>query len=475
MLFRSIFLRKMKFSNDVNLILPQPCKCMLQSFKGTFSAFFVKKCDPNRSRYMLIQFSVKNWRSVRDEQILSLVKARGEELAETNTFTPDTPHCSDLLNSAVIYGANAAGKSNLLSALRAMKEIILESATKQPDDELPVVSFKLDSETEKLPTELEMTFIVDKVKYQYGFTASASQIFDEWLIAYPNGRPQKWFTRSYDTVTNSYDWSTGSNLLGQKQVWQDSTRSNSLFLSTATQLNSKQLKPILNWFRNTLRVSSMVGWHGTYTASICGKPEQKLKVLNFLKAADFDIKDLNIKAEAISLKHLPESIPEDIRQKFIEEMSGGEIYDIKTIHEGAQGQLIEFEFDDESDGTQKLFSFAGPWIDVLENGRVLFVDELHDNLHPKLVKFLVNLFHDKASNPHNAQLIFTTHETSILSQDVFRRDQIWFCEKDDKQATKLYPLSDFSPRKGRENLEEAYLTGRYGALPYTRPYRVVTS
>ncbi|WP_440780011.1 AAA family ATPase [Pseudomonas syringae] len=422
---------------------------------------------------MLIQFSVKNWRSVRDEQTLSLVKARGEELAETNSFTPDTPHCSDLLRSAVIYGANAAGKSNLLSALRVMKEIILESATKQPDDELPVISFRLDSETSSLPTDFEMTFIIDNVKYQYGFTASSKQIFDEWLIAYPNGRPQKWFTRAYNSSSETYEWSTGSHLQGQKQVWQDSTRSNALFLSTATQLNSKQLKPVLSWFRNTLRVSSVAGWHGTYTASVCAESDQKIKVLNFLKAADFDIKDIKIKAEAISLKHLPDSMPEDVKQKFIEEMKGGEIYDIKTVHEGAQGQLIDFEFEDESDGTQKLFSFAGPWLDVLENGRVLFVDELHDNLHPKLVRFLVNLFHDKSSNPNNAQLVFTTHETSILSQDVFRRDQIWFCEKDDDQATKLYPLSDFSPRKGRENLEESYLAGRYGALPYTRPYRVV--
>ncbi|WP_187625511.1 AAA family ATPase [Pseudomonas congelans] len=421
---------------------------------------------------MLIQFSVKNWRSVRDEQILSLVKAKGEELADTNSFTPDTPHCSDLLRSAAIYGANAAGKSNLLSALRVMKDIVLESANKQPGDELPVIAFKLDRDSEKLPTEFEMTFIVDKVKYQYGFTASATQIFDEWLIAYPNGRPQKWFTRAFDLDTKEYNWSTGPSLQGQKQVWQETTRSNALFLSTATQLNSKQLRPVLNWFRNTLRVSSVVGWHGTYTASVCKDLDQKAKVLNFLKAADFDIKDLKIKAEVISTSHLPDSMPEEIKQKFLEEMKGEEIYDIKTVHEGAQGQLIDFDFDDESDGTQKLFSFAGPWLDVLEHGRVLFVDELHDNLHPKLVSFLVNLFHNKKSNPHNAQLVFTTHETSILSQEVFRRDQIWFCEKDTKQATKLYPLSDFSPRKGRENLEEAYLAGRYGALPYTRPYQV---
>ena len=134
----------------------------------------------------------------------------------------------------------------------------------------------------------------------------------------------------------------------------------------------------------------------------------------------------------------------------------------------ADERIENFDFEDESDGTQKLFSLAGPWIDSLDNGYVLFIDELHDNLHPLLVQFLVKLFHNTETNPNNAQLVFTTHETSILNQKVFRRDQIWFCEKDEDHATRLYPLTDFSPRKGRENLELAYLSGRYGALPYVR-------
>ena len=128
------------------------------------------------------------------------------------------------------------------------------------------------------------------------------------------------------------------------------------------------------------------------------------------------------------------------------------------------------DFDDESDGTQKFFSFAGPWLDTLKKGYVLVIDELHDSLHPNMVKYLVDLFHNKETNPNNAQLIFTTHETSILNQDVFRRDQIWFCEKDDEQATSLYPLTDFSPRKDRENIELGYLSGRYGALPFIRNF-----
>lgn len=419
---------------------------------------------------MLIQFTVKNWRSIRDEQTFSLVKAKGEEHIEANTFDPKIPATSPLLRSAAIYGANAAGKSNLLDALRTMKDIVVKSATqKQQGDNLPVVPYLLDNETKKLPTEFEVNFIAGGIRYQYGFSATTKRIVDEWLIAYPLGRPQRWFHRVWDEEREKYAWSLGGSLTGQKQVWQDSTRANALFLSTAVLLNSSQLKPVFDWFKTTLRLTSVSGWTPSYTASVCESEEDRPRIVEFLKAADLDIQDVSVKSESFSLKHLPETMPEEMKAQLLAAMEDSNIYEIKTIHKGAQGQSIEFDFNDESDGTQKLFSFAGPWLDVLKHGRVLAIDELHDNLHPKLVRFLVDLFHNSESNPNNAQLIFTTHETSILSQDVFRRDQIWFCEKSGDQATTLYPLTDFSPRKGRENLEAAYLEGRYGALPYLRP------
>ena len=417
---------------------------------------------------MLIQFSVTNWRSVRDEQTLSMVKAKSSELEETNTFSPESLINTGLLRSAVIYGANAAGKSNLISALRTMKSVVQDSAGKQPGDELPVTSFRLDSETLTAPTEFEVIFVADGIKYQYGFTATKSQVHEEWLIAYPNNRPQKWFARALDLTTQKHEWQLGTALLGQKQLWLESTRPNALFLSTATQLNSQQLKPVYDWFKTTLRISGVAGWSPNYTAHSCDEPERRAKVLAFLKAADLDIKDLNITSESYTTNHLPDEIPDALKKTFVEAMKNTPLYDIKTVHENAQGDRVEFDFNEESDGTRKLFSFAGPWLDVLNKGKVLFVDELHDNLHPKLVSFLVGLFHDPNTNPKNAQLVFTTHETSILNQDVFRRDQIWFCEKEMNQATRLYPLTDFSPRKGRENLEAAYLAGRYGALPYIR-------
>ncbi len=422
---------------------------------------------------MLVEFSVKNYRSIRDTQTLSLVMAKGDELEASNTFEANAPATSKLLRTAAIYGANAAGKSNLLGAITTMKSIVVESASKgQLGEELPVIPFRLDPVTEGNPSEFEIIFVAKGVRYQYGFSASKSRIHEEWLIAFPNGRAQRWFSRAWKDDEGSYAWEMGPALMGQKQLWQDSTRNNSLFLSTAVQLNSKQLQPVFDWFSGTLRTTGFQNISSSFTASLCKDPNQRARILQFLQAADLDIQDVKVITEKMTEKHLPSDLPESIKNKILEDLKGKELYEIKTLHKSSSGAVVEFRFDDESDGTQKFFSFAGPWLDVLEKGYILFVDELHDNLHPKLVRFLIDLFQNLETNQNNAQLVFTTHETSILSQEVFRRDQLWFCEKDSRQATRLYPLTDFSPRKGRENLETAYLAGRYGALPYVRDLKI---
>ena len=420
---------------------------------------------------MLIEFSTANFHSLCDCQTFSLVKARGDELAETNSFTTVAVNEFELLRSAAIYGPNAGGKSNFLRAMQAMKKIVLESASSlQRGDKLPITPFRLSKETSRTPSEFEVIFIVNQVRYQYGFSVTQERIHEEWLQAYPKGLPQRWLDRAWNEKTQSYDWKLGNNLSGEKQLWKKSTRDNALFLSTAVQLNSEQLQPIYDWFNNTLRLTNVAGWSPGYSASLCEKSERK-QIMDFLHAADLNIEDIVVKTEPFDTKSLPDDMPAHVKAALAEELKDKELVDIKTIHKSTEGEEVIFDFDDESDGTHKLFAFAGPWIDTLANGYVLFIDELHDNLHPGLVRFLVQLFHDDETNPKNAQLVFTTHETSILNQEVFRRDQIWFCEKDDQQATTLYPLTDFRPRKGRENLELAYLSGRYGALPYVRPLR----
>ena len=412
--------------------------------------------------------NVTNFRSFRDTQTFTLVKGKGNELLE-NTFSIEGVKDLGLLNSAVIYGANASGKSNLLRSLRTMKKVVTQ--TSQRGDKLPVVPFKLDPTTLNQPSEFEVIFIIDGIRYQYGFSANEDKIFEEWLFAYPKGRAQKWFERIFNFETQNYDWSFSSLLGGTKQLWKEATRENALFLSTAVQLNSEQLKPLFDWFDKKLKFGDIGGFSPGYSISLCVE-NKKNDIMKFLRAADLNINDIEIKKEEFNPSTLPSDMPAFLKELLINNMKDGQVVDVRTAHLNNHNKAVFFDFEDESDGTKKLFAFAGPWMDVLKNGYVLFIDELHDNLHPKLVQFLVKLFHSKETNPKNAQLIFTTHETSILSQDVFRRDQIWFCERNKMQSTSLYPLSDFSPKKGKENLERSYLSGRYGALPFIRSFNM---
>jgi len=417
---------------------------------------------------MIIELAVENFRSIKTRQTFSLTKSNSDELGE-NTFDPKVLSASPLLRSAVIYGANAAGKSNFIKAVKVMREIVANSAKNiQRGDKLPITHFKLCDSTIGKPTEFEVIFIAEGIKYQYGFSVTSERVMEEWLYAFPKSRPQRWFIRAFDEAKDEYAWDFSSFFVGKKQTWKDSTRNNSLFLSTAVMLNSEQLKPIYDWFTKTLKVAGIDSWGGAYTAELCAEVDSKKDVLKFLNAADLDINDLKLESKKFDISILPDDMPSEIKERLLKDLEGEEFVDIKTVHKTAQGKDVLFELDDESDGTRKIFSFAGPWIDTLRNGKVLFIDELHDSLHPHIVKFLVNLFHSNKTNPKNAQLIFTTHETSILDQDVFRRDQIWFCKKEADQTTELYPLSDFSPRKGAENLEKSYLSGRYSALPVVR-------
>lgn len=414
---------------------------------------------------MLIELSIENYLSIHEKQTLTLVANKSDD-KPGNVFSGDKSANLRILRSAAIYGANAAGKTNFMLAMRTMADIVKNSASKyQEGDELDVVSFGLHTDSVDSPSEFEVVFLAEGIRYQYGFSASNEMIHDEWLFAYPKGRPQKWFTRQWDGNKDDYDWEFGAYLQGEKNVWQKSTRQNALFLSTAVQLNSNQLKPIYTWFSNTLRMTGVNVWHNNFTASLC-QSEKKSEILKFLKNANIDIEDIKVDKDKFNVDSLPQSMPDDVKKAMASNLSDKDFFDITTYHKNNQGELIAFDIGAESHGTQKLFSLAGPWIDSCQSGRVLFIDELNDALHPKLVMYLVGLFNNPSINTSGAQLIFTTHETSILNQEVFRRDQIWFCEKNNLGESRLYPLTDYSPRKGRENLEAGYLDGRYGAIPY---------
>ncbi len=414
---------------------------------------------------MLIEFSVKNFLSFRNRQTLSLMRAKGDELIAPNTF--DALGRISLLRSAVIYGPNAGGKTNFLLALQTMQRIVLDSATEsRAGDNLPVNPFRLSSTTRKQPCEFEVIFIADDVRYQYGFATTTDQIVEEWLLAFPKGRTQQWLLRRWNETNNQYDWHLGNSLTGEKRLWKKSTRNNVLFLSTAVQLNSEQLRPVYTWFRKTLRMANMEGWSSNFSAALCEEDEhKKVQVMDYLRAADVGVHDVAVEKKQFDYDDLPNDMPDQEREK----IKGRTFMAIMTSHVDEEGNTVRFDMHNESHGTQKIFSLAGPWIDSLEEGYIVIIDELNVGLHPYLTKFLVQLFNSSKFNPNNAQLIFTTHETSILTQDLFRRDQIWFCEKSKDRASKMVPLTDFSPRKGRENMEQAYLSGRYAAVPYITP------
>ncbi|MDQ7016612.1 MAG: ATP-binding protein [Gammaproteobacteria bacterium] len=418
---------------------------------------------------MLVEFSVTNFLSIREKVSLSLLRGQGSELEESNVLSVSAPNTPDVLSSAVLFGANSAGKSNLIKALLVMQNLIKNSAKiGQLGERLEVTPFRFDDYSDQQPSEFEITFVADKVRYQYGFSLDQERVREEWLYAYPSGRPQRWIERIFDSETGVYVWGSMGKLSGKKQLWQESTRANALFLSTAVQLNNQQLKSPFEWLSNKLRIGGLAGW-GMDSLRLCEEGgDGKRDVLRFLTAADLNISDLDVQKKNFDSEDLPSTLPDEIREELIEKLNGQSLLNVKTVHVTDNGQRVLLDLSDESDGTQKLFALAGPWLQSLEQGYTLVIDELQDNLHPLMVKFLVQLFHSPESNAKQAQLIFTTHDTSILDQEVFRRDQIWFCEKDPSQVSHLVPLTDFKPRKGVENIEKGYLSGRYGASPYLR-------
>ncbi|BEJ91753.1 ATP-binding protein [Campylobacter jejuni] len=416
---------------------------------------------------MLIEFRVKNFLSIQDEQVLSMVASND------NTFL--NSHISNygklkLLKSSVIYGANASGKSNIIKALKTMKTIVISSAKKQRGDKLPIIPFLLGDEDNK-PTKFEIIFIQNGIRYQYGFILTSEKILEEWLLVFgESNRAQKWFERIYNEKEEKYNYSFGAKFLGSKQLWAENTRDNALFLSVAIQLNNEQLKPVFDFFLNYIKVTFTDSWNDGQEVTIDILRQDKQKIIHYLKQADLDIEDIIVEEKELNKTNLTqENIPQEIKQMIQADLEKGVILtktDIKTMHINQQGKQILFDMLAlESQGTRKFFELIGPWIEALELGYIIVIDELNTHLHPLMTKFLVNLFHNENLNKSNAQLIFTTHDTSILNQEVFRRDQIWFCEKQNK-ATKLYPLSDFKVRKDKTNLESDYLLGRFGALPY---------
>ncbi len=420
---------------------------------------------------MLIEFSVTNYRSILERQTLNMAASSYfKELESLNTFVPDQDDgVPRLVRSTVLYGPNASGKSTLIQALHFMEGQVLNSQKEsQAGDPIDVVPFKLTAESRAADSEFEISFVEQGVRYEYGFRCNRERFTEEWLFAYPLGRAQKWFHRLFDAAAGKDVYKFSTSFLGgrQRQTWAAQTRPNALFFSTAIQLNNEQLKPAFDWFKLRLRIiDSAQTLEAGYTVARCKESADMQKILAFMNSADLSIADIQLKTEVFSPEFLPHMLPASLREEFTKKMTGKELTSVKFLHTNVDGQgSTEFDEDEESGGTRALFAFAGPWLDVIENERVLVVDELDTSLHPLLVHYLVKRLHHEGTK---AQLIFTTHDTTLLSQKLLRRDQVWFMEKDKRSATRLYPLSDFSPRDN-EAVERGYLNGRYGGIPFLK-------
>lgn len=404
---------------------------------------------------MLIEFSVTNFLSFKEKTTFSMVASSDNSL-EDNFINIGN---EKLLKMTAIYGANASGKSNLFKLLATVGGIIKQSNFYNPNAILPIIPFKLDKEMMNKPSEFEIKFLVDGIRYIYGFIADSKKIYREYLTYYPKGRPVKIFNRE-----NINDYSFNSNDEKFLNDIKEKNAENKFFISTATNWNFEKTKPAFEFLTEKLGIVMSYEQLNNYAYTMYSNDEGRILekfALNFLEKADLNIKGYEVIRENLTDDQI-NTMPDIIRPFF---STNAPVYRVNTTHI-VNGDKYEFDISEESLGTQAIFSFIPVIKDVIDNGKVLFVDEFDKSLHPFIVKYIVELFNDPELNNKNAQLIFNTHDTNLLDLELLRRDQIWFTEKNPNNGESvLYPLDDFSVRKS-ENVEKGYLLGRYGAVPF---------
>jgi uncharacterized protein len=411
---------------------------------------------------MIIDFSTRNFRSVRDKATLSFIASPDASLRASHCLSTGLPSVPWVTRGAAIYGANASGKSNLIFGLTTMRTMVAQStALTEPQFAELYTPFRLDCEMAEEPTEFEVNLVLSGVRYEYGFSYNGRRILSEWLTVYVTGKGQRWFDRSWDEKDNEEQWgSFSTHFSGPRETWRKATRPQALFLTTAAQLNSELLRPLFNWFGSDLLVLNSIGVIGLgYTLQRLDEAGFKDRVLEVLRAADIHIADIKVEKKSghqFNLSLEPGKPPTVLTR---------EVPDVAFGHRVEGGDTVYFDRRFESVGTQMLFACIGPILDAIEKGQLLVIDDIDSSLHPMVTRFIVGLFHDPVVSQHGAQIWFTTHDTSLLDTDVMRRDQFWFVDKDERQASVLVPLTDFSPRKN-EALERGYLRGRYGGVPF---------
>lgn len=403
---------------------------------------------------MLLQFSIKNFSTFKDKATLSLIASNYDKgTREHENIVIHDYFGLRLLKSAVIYGANASGKSKLIDAFAFMQYFVINSSKEsQKGETIGVSPFRLSAETENEPSEFEIIFLDKNVLYRYGFEATTERIVSEWLYHKPKTKEVELFYREGSNFnTHERSFPKGNTVVKEGLV-----RDNALLISVAAQFNEKTAIHVLDWFEKNKVISGLSDYE--YRENSVNKLNDdrfKKQIVNLLKAADLGIEELKLlKIDSGKFKESPFNAVLVLKNKYQQKDKSG---------------LVSFSLSlDESEGTRKYFYVLGPIIDALEKGGLLCVDELDSKLHPNLVCKIVSLFNSKEFNKKNAQFIFNTHDTNLLSSGLFRRDQIWFTNKNKFGEAKLYSLADFKSDEVRkvEPFEDNYIRGKYGAVPF---------
>jgi AAA15 family ATPase/GTPase len=424
---------------------------------------------------MLLEFSFENYTSFKDSTTFSMVASKAfKEHSDTNTVTIDKN--LKVLKSAVVYGGNGSGKSNLLDALAFMKSTVLNSfrdaLVSSDERKFKLEKFLLNSESETEPSFFEVTFFHKAKKYRYGFELDTERVLSEWLFSSLK-REVFLFKRSGQEIeVNQSSFSEGSSL-------KQNVKENVLFLTLLAQLNGSIASEVVEWFQG---VGPITGIHDRgykqYTVNKL-KEDKKFHAFATKFLQSLEISDITTSVEEFNQLDIDKLKEKEKDEELINLLATVQKYAAKapkrdkliTWHRKYDENhtlldTVAFNFDQqESEGTKKFLYLLGPWYDSLQNGKVIIVDELDSRLHSHLTRILIDLFHSERNV--RAQLIFATHDSSILQSSIFRRDQVWFVEKDQFGASRLYPLSDFSAKAVRKTsaLGKNYMEGKYGAVP----------
>ena len=423
---------------------------------------------------MLLSFTVGNFRSFKENKTFSMKAA---SIQEHKDFVRESNNAK-LLPVAAVYGANSSGKSNLISALRMMKDVLLSSVKTNPTEELKTDIFKLDKFYSQKPTFFEVVFTLHDSTYKYGFEYSPQKINGEWLYSIKNERQKIFFIRNNDGIGVTKDFPEG----GGKE---ESTAENRLFLSLVAQLNGKISTSIMNWFENMQIISGLedsdfeiLSSEALFAKNSVAAMAQKFIETMNLGFTSFQKGEIGIKS--LLLSNLSEFKPHDnLKELLSEKLDQNKVSTIKTGHtvhhiDGSSKEEFFFYKKMESEGTKKIINISSPIAKTLSNGGAIIIDELDAKLHPLLTQKIISIFNSPDTNPNNAQLIFATHDTNLLSNKIFRRDQIWFAEKNcEDESTDIYPLSEIKEQNGEKIrndrvYEKDYINGKYGAIPYLR-------